>query len=326
MTIIYRFFANGDNYTQPDFAKLMQDAVGTGYVPGIGNELAVSATNPTTMTVRVGLGRGYINGYSFDVVDSPEVVSIAAASGSPRIDTVVARLSVTANKNITLAVVQGTPVATPTAPALTQNAETYEMPLADIYVGAGVTSILAANISDRRYDIGHLYEPIGKIMMYASANPPVRWLVCDGSAVSRTKYAALFAVIGTTYGAGNGSTTFNLPNFTGRMPLGGPSNLGESGGEETVALTVSQMPIHSHTGTTESAGDHAHTVPNIEGTYVRDGTGVSAFPAKANGSTNTGTAGAHTHDLSINNAGGGQAHNNMPPYLGVNFLIYTGVV
>ena len=222
--------------------------------------------------------------------------------------------------------VQGTPAASPTAPALTQNAETYEMPLADIYVGAGVTSILAANISDRRYDIGHLYEPIGKIMMYASANPPARWLVCDGSAVSRTKYAALFAAIGTTYGAGNGSTTFNLPNFTGRMPLGGSSNLGESGGEETVALTVSQMPIHSHEATISEDGEHTHSYTSAVDSALRGDTGDMWPYSSVAQSKTTNSAGEHTHDLTINNIGGGQAHNNMPPYLGVNFLIYTGVV
>lgn len=326
MTLTYRFFATGEEYGQPDFAKLMLDAVGTGYVPAVGNELAVSATSPTTMTVQVGLGRGYIQGYSFDITDSPEAVSIPAASTSPRIDTVVARLSVTANRNITLAVVSGTPAASPAAPALTQNDETYEMPLADIYVAAGAVSITAGNITDRRYDIGHLYEPIGKIMMYASATPPTRWLVCDGSAVSRTTYAALFGVIGTSYGAGDGSTTFNLPDFSGRMPLGGVSVIGETGGEETVALTTNQMPVHSHTGTAQSAGSHQHSVPSISNTYIAEGTGQYVFPATVKGNTTTGTAGEHSHDLSINNAGGGQAHNNMPPYLGINFLIYTGVV
>jgi microcystin-dependent protein len=326
MTLTCRFFADGTDYTQPDFAKLMADAVGTGYVPGIENELVVTATNPTTMTVQVGLGRGYVAGYSFDVSDSPELVSIAAASSSPRIDTVVARLSVTANKNIILAVVQGTPATSPTAPSLTQNDETYEMPLADIYVASGATSINTGNITDRRYDIGHLYEPIGKIMMYASATPPARWLVCDGSAVSRTTYAALFDVIGTSYGAGDGSTTFNLPDFSGRMPLGGVSGIGETGGEETVALTTNQMPIHSHGGTLGEDGEHTHTYTSAVDSALHGNTGDMWPYSSVAQSRVTNSAGAHTHDLTINNAGGGQAHNNMPPYLGINFLIYTGVV
>lgn len=322
MTLTSRFFANGSEYTQPDFAKLMGDAVGTGYVPGIGDELIVTATNPTTMTVKVGLGRGYVAGYSFDITDSEEVVSIPAASSSPRIDTVVARLSVTANKNITLAVVSGTPAASPSAPALTQNDETYEMPLADIYVASGATSINAGNITSRRYDIGHMYEPVGKIMMYASATPPARWLVCDGRAVSRTKYSALFAVIGTTYGAGDNSSTFNLPDFSGRMPYGG--EVGETGGEAEVTLSVDEMPAHAHTGTAASAGAHTHSYssPDFRGSSLGSGN----IAGMASSSHDTGSAGAHTHDLSLNNTGGGQAHNNMPPYLGISFLIYTGVI
>jgi microcystin-dependent protein len=79
------------------------------------------------------------------------------------------------------------------------------------------------------------------------------WLLCDGSAVSRTTYAELFAVIGTVWGIGDGSTTFNLPDMQGRVPVGiggsGVTSVGDTGGEQTHILTIAEMPNHNHTTT-----------------------------------------------------------------------------
>jgi microcystin-dependent protein len=86
--------------------------------------------------------------------------------------------------------------------------------------------------------------------MWAAASAPTGWLLCDGSAVSRTTYAGLFAILSTTYGVGDGSTTFNLPDLRGRFPVGKNagtfSALGGTGGEETHTLTVPEMPAHTH--------------------------------------------------------------------------------
>lgn len=94
----------------------------------------------------------------------------------------------------------------------------------------------------------------GEISMYGGMTAPAGWLDCDGIAVSRTTYAALFTAIGTTYGIGDGSTTFNLPDLRGRSPLGagqgvGLTNrmLGEVGGEEAHALTEAENGPHDHT-------------------------------------------------------------------------------
>jgi microcystin-dependent protein len=103
--------------------------------------------------------------------------------------------------------------------------------------------------------------------MFAGASAPATWLFCNGSAVSRTTYSRLFAVVGTTYGSGDGSTTFNLPNMANRMPIGvGTRSLGTTGGSETKTIASSNLPTHTHTidhdhgaatSGTESA-DHAH--------------------------------------------------------------------
>lgn len=97
-------------------------------------------------------------------------------------------------------------------------------------------------------------SPTGSVILYAGSSAPSGWLFCDGSAVSRTTYAALFAAIGTTFGAGDGSTTFNLPDTRGKTPIGAgagtgltPRTLGQNGGEEKHQLTVDELAKHIHT-------------------------------------------------------------------------------
>ena len=108
-------------------------------------------------------------------------------------------------------------------------------------------------------------NPSGLIAMYGAGTAPTGWLLCNGAAVSRTTYANLFSVIGTTYGAGNGSTTFNVPNLTQKFPLGKAnsgtgSSLGGTGGaidhNHTMAHTHS-IPSHVH-----GLNNHTHSVPS----------------------------------------------------------------
>lgn len=157
--------------------------------------------------------------------------------------------------------------------------------------------------------VGGLNEaapPVGALQMFAGATAPSYWLICDGSAVSRTTYASLFDAIGTTYGTGDGSTTFNLPDMKGRTPIGVSTDyaLGAKGGEKTHTLTYNEMPAHQH-------GSGA--VAYIGGAPY----GFASLPSTGN-------------HIAFSNwvtdaAGAGWAHNNMQPYLAVNYIIYAGV-
>lgn len=147
--------------------------------------------------------------------------------------------------------------------------------------------------------------PIGAISPYAGSIAPTNWLLCDGSAISRVTYADLFNVIGTTYGAGNGSTTFNLPNLNGRVPVGQDTNdndfdkLGETGGEKTHTLTIDEMPSHKHDMKVKQ-----------NASSFSDG-----YPAGGN------TYEYSESDYPIQNTGGGQPHNNLQPYITLNYII-----
>jgi len=107
--------------------------------------------------------------------------------------------------------------------------------------------------------------PAGIMLGYGGAAAPAQWLLCDGTAVSRTTYSALFAAIGVLYGVGNGSTTFNLPDYRGRVMVGLNSTdadfdtLGEKYGSKTHTLTSAQMPVHTHIQNAHTHTQNAHT-------------------------------------------------------------------
>jgi microcystin-dependent protein len=163
----------------------------------------------------------------------------------------------------------------------------------------------------------------GEIRMWPTASAPTDWLLCDGTAISRSTYATLFALIGTTYGAGNGSTTFNVPDFRGRAPIGAGTGSGLTArslaatvGAESHTLSTSEIPAHSH-GVTDPG--HAHSVP-ISGSGTPASAAIDESDTDVDGSVASGTSAT---GISIQNAGGGGSHNNMQPSLVVNFIIKT---
>lgn len=152
---------------------------------------------------------------------------------------------------------------------------------------------------------------IGEIRMFAGNFAPVGWSFCNGAIIPIDQNDALFNLIGTTYG-GDGQTTFALPNLQSRVPIHvGPGfALGQSGGAESVTLTVSQIPAHSHVPLCNTAAGSS-TTP------------AQNFWAAATGATNydNGAPSTALDPATISSSGGSQPHDNMIPFLVVNFIL-----
>ena len=194
------------------------------------------------------------------------------------------------------------------------------------------------------------YVPIGCMMLWPTSVAPLNWLLCQGQQVDGSAWPRLAQLLGVD---GNGKIT--LPDLSGKFPLGPNAShaLGSTGGVESVALATGQLPAHAHTGTIASNGSHTHTagtdtqlvvppggyvVPyagnvidslsGTAGTLHVPGTSLGIAWAGTQGShahtVIVNAAGAHVHGVTIDNTGGGATHENMPPYVTVNYIIRAG--
>lgn len=201
-------------------------------------------------------------------------------------------------------------------------------------------------------------EPAGIVMPFAGSTAPEGYLLCNGSAVSRTDYATLFGVIGTTYGSGDGSTTFNVPDLSGRVVIGvsGTHALASTGGSETVTLSESELPAHSHEVPQHGHGNNitaktpelSHSITQPVFKYDRPttsnggstSTSTNGYRGTANAtaspSTNATVAKHNSASCTVSGSvtdssafdttsfGTGGSHNNMQPFITATYIISTG--
>jgi len=188
-----------------------------------------------------------------------------------------------------------------------------------------------ANYEATRYDFdganltGIEGIPTATIVPWSDSSVPTGFLECNGAAVSRSTYADLFAIVGTTYGAGDGSTTFNIPDLQDNVAVGksGTKNLASTGGANTVSstgnvggstanatLSTAQLASHSHSGGGNQPG-HAGPGPYPEGRAYFSGANTG----------NAGSGSGHSHNMSANFTG--DATSVLQPYLTIIYIIKT---
>jgi microcystin-dependent protein len=193
-------------------------------------------------------------------------------------------------------------------------------------------SYLASNspaVANALYLHNTRHVPAGAVQPFAGTVTPAGWLMCDGDSYNINEYPKLYEVIGTTYGGGEGD--FNVPDMRSRFPLAsGPGNeedlservLAATGGAETHTLTTSEMPSHNHGGSTGNNGAHYHTSKfpgSQEAAVSLTTTSVAENDLGSASNVDTSSVGDHNHIIS--SQGGGGAHNNMPPFMVLNYII-----
>ena len=158
---------------------------------------------------------------------------------------------------------------------------------------------------------------LGEIRMFAGNFAPSGWMLCQGQILSIQQNAALFSILGTTYG-GNGTNNFALPNLSSRVPVGtgtgsglSSRTLGEVGGEETSTLTIQQIPAHNHAIYVSSSVGTTENPANMY--FSRNAAGIPEYSSTITTTTMGSSA--------VSIVGGGQPHNNMQPFVVINYII-----
>ena len=178
-------------------------------------------------------------------------------------------------------------------------------------------------------------EPfLGQVMIFAGNFAPRGWALCEGQILAISQYQALFSLLGTTYG-GDGRTSFGLPDLRGRAPISpgsGPGlptyRWGQKGGQATHILTTLEMPSHSHANTVAMSGEvrvgtssQGSDTASPDASVLCATTGNIVYNEETPDRSLGGVSSTLSPTVSILNQGGSQAHNNMQPYLAINYII-----
>lgn len=218
------WFDDGLEHSSNEMAEYFLGALETG-VNVYSNPNALLVEKATGMNVKVNPGVAYINGRYYKN-DSNLDIALTSIAGSVKNVRIVLRVDLP-NKEIKAKVIE----VIGAIPTLTRTNDIYEISLAKIEIPAGAVNLSSATLTDERSNrevcgffrfAGHEAErvPAGAVQWFAAETPPTGWLECNGATVSRSTYPDLFNAIGTTYGAGNGSTTFKLPDLRGEFIRG----------------------------------------------------------------------------------------------------------
>ncbi len=162
---------------------------------------------------------------------------------------------------------------------------------------------------------------MGSIMLFAGTFEPQNWMFCNGQILSINDYQALFSILGATYG-GDGRSTFALPDLRSRFavhpgagPGLSPKQLGQRGGQEAVTLMETQMPTHTHAVTSKLNAKEEANSDEADSNYIA-GTGNQIF-----GTTKDVEMNSTSVEVTLQNAGSNLPHENLPPFLGLNYII-----
>ena len=324
--------------------------------------MRVIPTTSPSMSLTISTGSCYIKGDNSSDQGMYYVTNTAAfntsavvvpAAGYHRIDSICVGVNDpdgggAAGDNAVVTMTQGTPVltsATPSAPAT----DATKLLLATVLTTSATSAI--TTVTDQRTLCGGI-DHIGSLKPWSpsTAMLPNGWLICQGQAISRTTYADLFFLIGTQYGSGDGTTTFNIPNLAGRGIVGTGTGsyasptaraVADTGGSEIIQITNTHMPAHAHVMTHDHANSttgwqdhHSHTFNAVTdgaswNTFYTDQFAMGGGGRFLNNWTgSTSWAGGHSHTIntpthtgSTQNTGSGSAINTMNPYLAIPHII-----
>ena len=326
----------GSQYTQTTFVADLETNQWFGATSGLGSTNVVvdvlSGNGGTSFTLSgepgtknntwVHVSTTYQNKSTYSISGSTITFNTAPASGTSNIEVVWTQplpvgtpsdATITTVKMVDAAITTSKLADASVATAKLQDAAVSTAKLADGSVTATKLAAGAAAVA-------------GEIKMWPTASAPTGFLICNGSAISRATYATLFAVLGTTFGSGDGSTTFNIPDFRDRMPIGaGNTYSANSLGGSANAIVVS----HNHTATTSiSDPGHSHSTfwwMTNDFNAPRNYKGI-AYSDDQQGNTTVQTDAAGTGisaSTSIATTGASATNANLPPYLGIYFIIKT---
>jgi microcystin-dependent protein len=341
-------WAQGKSYSAREDRQVLQSIwPQEGVLPdssGVGGLNVTQRAAGANFSVDVAVGKAVIAGddqprqgsYVAINLDVTNLVIAGPPGSGSRIDVIIFRVydpnaGSGASPVPALEVVAGTPGTPGAAPAVPNTA----IALAQILVSAGLGSVTNSVITDRRSLAGGGGGmPSGSIVAFAGSVVPSGWLLCNGQAVSRSSFFGLFASLGTAWGSGDGSTTFNVPDLRGRTVIGAGTGTGLSTrvlattlGEENHTLSQAEMPAHDHsTLTTAETANHTHSAAGAN--YFLGQSGSPSLFLSETGSPflgvvpvfNTSTeSGPHQH--TIPTAGSNGAHNTIQPSSVANWIV-----